>query len=257
MPLPSHVTSRPRHGRRPVADGPRAERPVLRCLLVEDSPEFIRIASTVLGRSRFHVDAVGSGEEALQRAAEHDYDLVLLDVTLPGIDGFDVCRRIRAFSDTYVLMISGRASEVDRVVGLRLGADDYITKPYSPAELEARISAVRRRPRTLPLPAAAETFGRLVVDPDGREARVGDRAVSLTRIEFDLVATLSRQPARVFDRHELMSAVWGHQQGDVRLVDVHIANLRRKLRAALGHQRHIRTVQGSGYRFDPRGDEDA
>lgn len=220
-----------------------------RVLLVEDAPEFARAATALLERAHFAVDVTGSGEQALRAAAATDYDLVVLDVTLPDTDGFDVCRRLRTFSDTYVLMVTGRGSEVDRVVGLRLGADDYITKPYSPAELDARIAAVRRRPRTRPRAGGQRLLDGLVLDLPAREVRADEDVVPLTRTEFDLLVTLADAPGRVLTRADLLAAVWGHQQGDERLVDVHVGNLRRKLRPVVGHARHVQTVRGVGYRL--------
>jgi DNA-binding response OmpR family regulator len=176
---------------------------------------------------------------------------MVLDVTLPGLDGIEVCRRIREFSDCYVVMVTARDEEFDRVLGLTMGADDYVTKPFSPRELTARIRAMRRRPRVSAAPDLRR-FEELEVDPVAREVRLQGSVVELTKIEFDILDLLSGSPRRTFERGQLMNEVWGSEWvGDDHVIDVHLANLRRKLGESASAQRHIHTVRGVGYRFEP------
>ncbi|MEI5676423.1 MULTISPECIES: response regulator transcription factor [Nocardioides] len=221
-----------------------------KALVVEDAEEFVRLNRRILEQEGFEVHVATSGERGLMAAREQDFELVLVDVALPGMDGFDVCRELRTFSDAYVLMVTGRSAEVEKIVGFRVGADDYVTKPYSPVELSARIAAMRRRPRQ-PKTGSGSSFGRLELNADAREVTVDGDPVAMTRIEFDLLHVLSGAPRRVFSRVQLLETVWGHAQGDAHVVDVHIGNLRRKLREALAQEDPIRTVRGVGYKFDP------
>jgi DNA-binding response OmpR family regulator len=177
--------------------------------------------------------------------------VIVLDLMLPGIDGIEACRRIRSFSDAYVLMLTARAEEVDKIVGLSTGADDYLTKPFSPGELVARVRALLRRPRQGAASATpARRFGDLTINPLGHEVRIGDEAVELTPLEFDLLDALSESPRVAFARGQLLERVWGPTWfGDEHVVDVHIANLRRKLGDDGRNPRYIRTVRGVGYRM--------
>lgn len=228
--------------------------PPVSVLVVEDAPEFRQILEAALEREGYDVTFAVTGEEALEIAQEVDPTVVVLDVVLPGIDGVEVCRRFRTFSDAYVVMVTTRDEEVDRLVGLAVGADDYVTKPFSPRELVARIQAMLRRPRA-GVTAAPEnetgdqrTFGDLTVDLLAREVSIDGTEISLTKIEFDLLTTLSGRPEMVFSREMLLEQVWGHDWlGDGHVVDVHIANLRRKI--DLDDRAHIKTVRGVGYRF--------
>jgi DNA-binding response OmpR family regulator len=171
-------------------------------------------------------------------------------VSLPGIDGFEVCRRMREFTDAYVIMVTGRTEEVDRIVGLTVGADDYVTKPFSARELSARISAMRRRPRTPQVAGRAE-FDGLVIDVGAREAALDGERLDLTKIEFDLLTKLASAPRQVFARHQLLDAVWGPDwYGDDHVVDVHMGNLRKKLGESGNNPRFIHTVRGVGFRFE-------
>jgi DNA-binding response OmpR family regulator len=190
------------------------------------------------------------GPAALEAIREHAPDVVVLDVMLPGFDGIEVCRRLRAFSDAYVLMLTARGEETDRVVGLSIGADDYLVKPFSPRELVARIKALLRRPR-----AASATAGPVGLTVDGKrhEVVVDDRPVSLTVIEFDLLAALAREPGVVLTREQMLDRVWGHDfVGDDHLLDVHIAKLRRKLGDDPAQPRFVETVRGVGFRLRDR-----
>ena len=178
-------------------------------------------------------------------------DLVLLDVMLPGIDGLEVLRRLRRFSEVYVILVTARSEEVDKLVGLGVGADDYITKPFSPREVTARVKAVLRRERTAPTDAGRSLyFDGLSIDRDKREVDANGRAVSLSTLEFDLLAALADAPGRVFSRRQLLESVWGYDfYGDERVVDVHIRNLRALLGDDAGDPRLIATVRGVGYKF--------
>ncbi|MGG5257175.1 response regulator transcription factor [Phycicoccus avicenniae] len=225
-------------------------------LVIEDSPEFTRVATTLLGNEGFRVVHASNGEQGIEAARRYGPELVLLDITLPGIDGIEVCRRIREFSDCYVVMVTARTDELDRVLGLTMGADDYVTKPFSPRELTARIRAMRRRPRVAASPDV-RLFGRLSVDPVAHEVLVDGEAVELTRIEYDLLEVLTGAPRRTFTRGQLMDAVWGGDWvGDDHVIVVHLANLRRKLGESATNQGWIRTVRGFGYRFEPVTDEE-
>ena len=226
-------------------------------LIVEDAPEFVEMLVPLLQREGYATATAGDGELALEEARRFEPDVVVLDLTLPRLDGVEVCRQLRRFSDAYVIMLTSRADEVDRVVGLEVGADDYLTKPFSPRELVARIRAMLRRPRggesAVEPEEATRRFGDLAVDPLGRTVQLGDDEVTLTRIEFDLLEALSAKPAMVFSRAMLRELVWGSDwYGDDHVVDVHIANLRKKI--DLGADRsHIRTVRGVGYRMESPG----
>jgi len=224
-----------------------------RVLVVDDAPEFVEMLVPLLEREGYTTRSAADGEQAIDVARAFVPDVIVLDLGLPKLDGVDVCRQVRTFSDAYVIMLTARADEVDRVVGLEVGADDYMTKPFSPRELVARVRAMLRRPRTTPSVAAQggdlRTFGPLEVDPLGHVVRVGGDEVQLTRIEFDLLETLSSKPAMVFSRALLRERVWGPDWfGDDHVVDVHIANLRKKIDLG-GEASFVRTVRGVGYRL--------
>jgi DNA-binding response OmpR family regulator len=220
-------------------------------LVVEDTPEFALLSAKLLESEGFRVLSTPNGQLAVDLARREDPEIILLDVSLPGLDGIEVCRRIREFSDCYVVMVTGRHEEIDRVLGLSMGADDYVTKPFSSRELAARIKAMRRRPRVSPEPELRR-FGDLVVDPVAREVSLAGEPVDLTKIEYDILDLLSGAPRRTFERAQLMSAVWGGDwHGDDHVIDVHLGNLRKKLGESASNQRHIRTVRGVGYRFEP------
>jgi DNA-binding response OmpR family regulator len=220
-----------------------------RALLVEDSPEFVAVVTRLLEQLGFAVSVARDGDRAVALARAEHPDLIVLDVTLPDIDGFEVCRKLREFTDAYVLMVTARQEELDKVVGFSVGADDYVTKPFSGRELTARIKAMARRPR---LPAAPERdFGRLRVDPKAREVTLDRQPVELTKIEFDILDLLSGSPRQTFTRRQMLERVWGGSWfGDDHVIDVHVGNLRKKLGESATAPRHIRTVRGVGYRFD-------
>ena len=219
-------------------------------LVVEDEPPLARLVSAYLEREGFTVDVAGDGEEALRLAREREPGVVVLDLMLPGIDGIEVCRRLRGFSDAYVVMLTARAEEVDRIVGLSTGADDYVAKPFSPGELVARIRAMLRRPRVAREGQEVRRLGDLEIDALGREVRRGADPIPLTRIEFDLLEALSERPKVVMSRRQLLDRVWGPNWfGDEHVVDVHIANLRRKIGDDPANPRYVLTLRGVGYRL--------
>ena len=231
---------------------------MIRALVVDDEPSLVRVVSGYLEREGFVVRAAGDGESALELAREVEPDVVVLDLGLPGIDGVETCRRLRTFTDCYVVMLTARADEVDTLIGLAVGADDYLTKPFSPRELTARIRTLLRRPRSLRAvdaspPATASAWrvvGDLAIDPDAREVTVAGQPVVLTRTEFDLLAALSSRPRTVFSRRQLIEQVWGADWiGDEHLVDIHLGHVRRKLGDDPGVSRFVVTVRGVGYRM--------
>ena len=226
-------------------------------LVVEDTEEIRELVVTVLTRAGISVRAVGSGQECLEEIRRDAPDLVVLDLGLPDADGTEVCRQIRAETECYVLMLTARAEEVDLLIGLAVGADGYMAKPFSPRELVARIQAMLRRPRSaaVPQPVAAaddavRRLAELEVDEESREVRVDGAVVDLTRTEFDLLAALASRPGRVLQRETLLREVWQTDwEGNLRLVEAHMSNLRRKLVAAGLSSPEIRTVRGVGYRL--------
>lgn len=235
-----------------------------RALVVDDEPSLVRVVVGYLQADGFTVDSAADGPTALDIARQADPDVIVLDLGLPGMDGIEVCRTLRAFTDAYIVMLTARADEVDMLVGLAVGADDYITKPFSPRELMARIRTLMRRPRQSTAAhredAAAETaeesvrvFGGLRIDRLGREVTLDGRPVDLTRTEFDLLDTLSERPRVAFSRALLLERVWagGEWAGDEHLVDVHIGRLRRKLGDHAREAKYVRTIRGVGYRMGP------
>lgn len=234
----------------------------LRAMVVEDEIELAAVVGSYLERAGYEVTLTHDGLRAVDLAREVDPDVVILDLGLPGIDGIEACRRIREISDAYVVMITARDDEIDRLLGLETGADDFIAKPFSARELKARVNAMFRRPRTVvgvhPGEAPAEdphevlAHGPLRVDVESRRAFRDDRELVLTRTEFDLLTELMRTPARVWSREALLRTVWGTDwASDTHLVEVHVGNLRRKLGEGTdGTTRFIRTVRGVGYRME-------
>jgi DNA-binding response OmpR family regulator len=219
-------------------------------LVVDDEGPIREIVRRYLQADGIDVVEAADGPTAMEMFDRHRPDIVLLDVMLPGFDGIEVLRRIRATSDAYVLMLTARAEETDRIVGLSVGADDYVTKPFSPRELTARVKALLRRPHMPEATARGRTFGELSIDVDRREVRVGEIMVSVSALEFDLLAALSASPGQVFTRRQLLERVWGYDYyGDERVVDVHIRNLRRTLGDDAEAPTWIATVRGVGYKF--------
>ena len=232
------------------ADADASSRP--HALVVDDEPPLVRLVCAYLEGEGFAVSTAADGEEAIRLAQERRPDVVVLDLMLPGIDGIEVCRRIRTFSDAYIVMLTARAEETDKIVGLSTGADDYVTKPFSPRELVARIRAMLRRPRAGEEAPGSRRLGDLVIDPVAREVTRDGQPVSLTRLEFDLLDALSEQPRVAFSRRHLLERVWGPNWfGDEHVVDVHVANLRRKLGDDPSDPRYVTTLRGVGYRLGP------
>lgn len=223
-------------------------------MVVEDETELAALLGSYLERDGFEVTLSHDGAQAVTAAREIDPDVIVLDLGLPGLDGVEVCRQVRTFSDAYVVMLTARSDEVDTLIGLSVGADDYMTKPFSPRELIARVEAMLRRPRPLGQAASGaettRTFGALTIDPVGRDVWLDGEPVALTRTEFDLLATLSGYPRMAFSRRQLIDAGWGPAWvGDEHLVDVHIGHLRRKLADDATEGKFLRTVRGIGYRM--------
>jgi two-component system, OmpR family, alkaline phosphatase synthesis response regulator PhoP len=224
-------------------------------LVVDDEQNLVDLVRSYLERDGFTVSVAANGPSAVEAVRRNIPDVVVLDLMLPGFDGLEVCRRVRQFSDAYVLMLTARTEEVDRVVGLEVGADDYLGKPFSPRELVARVRAMLRRPRgTTAEPAGSELpparhFGDLAIDEARHEVSRAGALVHLTVREFALLTTLAGQPGRVFTRAQLLERVWGAEFYDDHLVDVHVANLRRKIEPDPIHPVYVDTVRGVGYRF--------
>ena len=221
-------------------------------LVVDDEPSIREIVRGFLEKDGMAVVEAADGPSAVEMARTATPDVVVLDVMLPGFDGLEVLRRIRTFADPYVLLLTARNEEVDRVVGLTVGADDYLTKPFSPRELVARVHALLRRRRTGPgaVERSALRVADLVVDPRRRTVTRAGEPVDLTVLEFDLLAALARDPGVVLTRQQLLDAVWGIDFfGDDHVLDVHTANLRRKLGDDPSRPRYIETVRGVGFRF--------
>jgi DNA-binding response OmpR family regulator len=226
-----------------------------RVLVVDDERSLAKVVASYLERDGYQAQCAFDGPAALSAARAYEPDVVVLDLMLPGLDGVEVCRQLRTFSDCYVIMLTARTDEVDKLVGLGVGADDYLTKPFSPRELVARVRAMLRRPRAgggWLKEEPPRRFDTLQIDVAAREVHLDGRAVPLTRTEFDLLAVLSARPKIVFGRAQLIAAVWGEGWvGDEHLVDVHIGHLRRKLGDDPAAPRFIRTVRGVGYRMGP------
>jgi DNA-binding response OmpR family regulator len=221
-------------------------------LVVDDEVDLADVVAGYLRAEGFTAALAHNGPDAVDAARTGRPRLVVLDVMLPGFDGIEVCRRIRTFSDCYIIMLTARDDEVDKVLGLSIGADDYLVKPFSPRELMARIKAMLRRPRTMADDAVTSstqrTLGDLVVDPEARRVWRADDELTLTRTEFDLLETLTGSPRRAFSRRQLIDRIWGADWfGDEHVVDVHVGHLRRKLADDANSPQYIRTVRGIGY----------
>lgn len=224
-------------------------------LVVDDEQRLRELISGYLVHEGFTVLLAVDGPTALELVHAHQPAVIILDLMLPGLDGLEVCRRLRTFSDAYVLMLTAKAEEIDRVIGLEIGADDYLTKPFSPRELIARIRAMLRRPRGSagPTPPEPQCFGPLTINETSHEVHLDGVPVTLTALEYALLTALSAHPGRVLTRTQLIAQVWGDDYfGDDHVVDVHIANLRKKLGDDPSRPKFIVTVRGVGYRFGGR-----
>ena len=227
-----------------------------RCVLVvDDDTQVLDVIAEALRRDGYEVLTAEDGPAALERATNETVALIVLDIMLPGMDGLEICRRLRTTTDVPILMLSAKTDEVDRVVGLELGADDYLTKPFSPRELVARVRALLRRADAASMAASAPSaldFAGLAINAESRSVTVNGESVHLTRKEFDLLFCLASQPKRVFSRAEILAEVWRDDSGDsdLRTVDTHVKRLRRKLGGAETEQWRLETVWGVGYKFD-------
>jgi len=218
-------------------------------LVVDDEPNIADLVELYLRRDGYRVVKASAGEDVAAAVATHRPRLVVLDVGLPGIDGLEVCRRLRQTSAIPVIFLTARDTEIDRVLGLELGADDYVTKPFSPPELVARVKAVLRRADGATTTAELVHVGGVTIDAGRREVRVGETPVAFTGKEFDLLKFLAERPGLAMSRQQILDGVWGHDWfGDARTVDVHIAQVRKKIADAV----RIDTVRGIGYRLDPK-----
>jgi DNA-binding response OmpR family regulator len=223
-----------------------------RILVVDDDPTVAEVVARYLLRDGHQVDCVADGPTALMKAAENEPDLVVLDLMLPGIDGLEVCRRLRERRPVPIVMLTALGEETDRLIGLETGADDYVTKPFSPRELALRVRSVLRRARgTLAPTGETVVDGDLTVDTAAHEVRLGAEEISLTAREFDLLAFLMRHPRQAFTRADLLGQVWGWDFGDSSTVTVHVRRLREKIEADPTAPRRILTVWGVGYRYEP------
>lgn len=229
-----------------------------RILIVDDESNIVDLLSGYLTREGYETSIAADGVAAVNQARQFAPDLVILDVMLPGLDGIEVCRQIRRFSDAYILMLTARAEEIDTIIGLSAGADDYVTKPFSPREVVARVKALLRRSRvsgedarSAAVSQAPIQVGALVIDEETHTVARAGAPVGLTAREFALLLTLARHPGRVFTRAQLLDLVWGDEYYDDHVVDVHVGNLRKKLEDDTAHPRYIETVRGVGYRMAP------
>lgn len=219
-------------------------------LVVDDEARIVKLVRDYLERAGFDVLTARDGETALQLARREQPDLIVLDLMLPGMDGLDVCRRLRQESSVPIIMLTARVEEADRIVGLELGADDYVTKPFSPREVVARVRATLRRVSGELGPTTVIRAGDVELDTAAMTATVAGQPVDLTPTEFQLLATLARQPGRIFSREQLLEAIHGvAYDGYDRSVDSHIKNLRRAIEPDPRQPRYIQTVYGVGYRF--------
>ena len=220
-----------------------------RVLVVDDEVPLARIVGSYLEREGFTVTVAHTGPDAVEQARAETPVLIVLDVMLPGFDGIEACRQIRQFSDAYIIMLTAKDEEMDKVLGLSMGADDYLVKPFSPRELIARVRAMLRRPRTSEDAATvSHQVAGIILEPQARHLTVDGTPVELTRTEFDLLAALMEHPKAVLTRRQLIDAVWGPGwYGDEHVVDVHIGHVRDKLGDDAASPRYIRTVRGVGY----------
>jgi two-component system, OmpR family, response regulator RegX3 len=222
-----------------------------RILVVDDEPAIVDAVAYALRASGFDVDAFGDGESALEAARTDGYDVLVLDVRLPGLSGIEICRRLRSESDVPILILTAMDAEVDRVLGLEAGADDYVTKPFSVAELVSRVRAIlRRRELDRATGGGVRRVGSLELDVNRHEVRIDGKTIRLTPSEFRLLALLAQEPERVYTRREIMQHLWDSTYvGDQRACDIHVSNLRRKIEETPGRPQRLVTVRGVGYKL--------
>jgi len=224
-----------------------------RILVVDDEPSIVELIRVNLEDGGYEVGIAADGDEALERFSQEAWDLVILDLMLPGVDGIEVCRRIRKESQVPIIMLTAKADEIDRVLGLEMGADDYVTKPFSPRELLARVRAVLRRVPDTVVTGELIQYGRLRLNLEKRTVEIDGERVQLTPREFDLLHLLARYPGRIFQRDYLLEQLWEYEYtGGSRTVDVHIRRLRQKLEHHPQYAEAIETVHGIGYRLRER-----
>ncbi len=222
-----------------------------RILIVDDDPGIVKVVRAYLEKAGFQVLVAYDGKKALHIARHDKPHLVILDLMLPEMDGWDVCRALRRESDVPIIMLTARVEDTDKLIGLELGADDYVTKPFSPQELVARVRAVLRRVEGMPAKPERISRGEITVDLSRHAVTVGDEPLDLTPTEFDLLASLMQDPGRTFTRSQLLEQTQGYAyEGYERTIDVHIKNLRQKIETDPSNPQHIRTVYGVGYRFE-------
>jgi two-component system alkaline phosphatase synthesis response regulator PhoP len=223
----------------------------LKILVVDDESTIVNTVRAYLEPEGYTVYTASDGTSALKAARAFAPDLIVLDIMLPGMDGIEVLRRLRQESNVYVLMLTAKAEETDRIVGLSVGADDYLAKPFSPRELVARVKTILRRDRGTGISSPALTFRRLRIDPGARQAWKDNQPIELTPIEFDLLHALARHRGRVLSREQLIEHVWGNDYyGDDRVADVHIGRIRKKIEDDPANPTIIVTARGAGYRFE-------
>lgn len=225
----------------------------IKVLLADDDPNVREIIRLYFSNQQMELLETERGDQALELAKNHSPDLIILDIMMPGMDGFDVCREIRKFSDVPIIMLTAKEEEIDRVLGLEIGADDYMTKPFSPRELLARMKAIFRRMQPKDnqdeITAQSLDFGSLIIDMQRREVVANGESLSLRPKEFDLLVHLAKSPGTVFTREQLLEQIWGYDFfGDIRTVDVHVKKIRQRL-SLLDHQ-VIHTMWGVGYKFE-------
>jgi two-component system alkaline phosphatase synthesis response regulator PhoP len=223
--------------------------PVAKILVIDDEDSILNLVSAYLRPEGYEVYTASDGPTGLKAARAFKPDLIVLDIMLPGMDGIEMLTHLRRESEVYVIMLTAKSEETDKIVGLAVGADDYLTKPFSPRELTARVKAALRRLQLGTAGARGNilSFRHMRIDADGRRVWVDDRSIELTAVEFDLLRTLAENAGRVLSREQLLENVWGQNYfGEIRVVDVHIGHIREKL----GIDRVIETVRGVGYRFD-------
>lgn len=225
-------------------------------LVVDDEEKIREVIRVYLEREGFTVGEASNGQEALNLVNKGKWDLIILDLMMPEVDGWTVCKEVRKAALVPIIMLTARDDEMDRILGLELGADDYVVKPFSPRELVARVKAVLRRsqantPTEQPVKPATLTYPGISIDPDSRLVLINGQQVNLTPKEYDLLYQLAKSPQRIFTREELLVAIWGYDYlGDTRTVDTHVNRLRDKLIKLSGGTSHITTVWGVGYRFE-------
>ena len=221
-----------------------------KALVVDDEKAIVKGIKFSLEQDDISCDCAYDGQEALDKARENNYDIILLDVMLPGLTGFEVCQQIREFSDVPIIMLTAKGDDMDKILGLEYGADDYITKPFNILEVKARIKAIIRRTNRDEETKKVMVFGELKLNQEYRRVFVGDREVNVTGREYELLEFLASSPGKTYSREELLETVWGKDfPGDERTVDVHIRRLREKLEANPSDPRYVRTKWGEGYYF--------